>query len=198
MFDGNPILASIQVVQTPEHGVLVMNANGSFTYDSDPDYFGPDSFVYVVTDGRLRSLPTTVNLVVNPVNDAPTANPDTVTIAEDETLNLAGSAIWANDIRGPFNESGQTLRLVAATIVSPRGNGESVSVSNDTLSYRPPQNYNNAIAGPVFLLLLTIRDGGVAGGSANPLESTSTLTINITPVNDAPSFSLTSSSVHGV
>ncbi len=39
-------------------------------------------------------------------------------------------------------------------------------------------------------MLLTIRDGGVAGALGNELTSTSTLTINITPVNDRPEFTM--------
>ncbi len=96
--------------------------------------------------------------------------------------------------RGPLNENGQTLTLVAARIITPRGGNEAVSVSNDQLTYIPPRHYNNNINGPV-LLELTIRDGGVAGGDANPLESTSTLTINITALNDAPVFILPSTNI---
>src|SRR2546421_13083075 len=38
-----------------------------------------------------------VSITVTPVNDAPVANPDSYTIAEDNTLNVAGPGILAND-----------------------------------------------------------------------------------------------------
>ena len=37
---------SAQLVQGTQHGQLSLNANGSFVYDSDPDFFGTDSFTY--------------------------------------------------------------------------------------------------------------------------------------------------------
>ncbi len=79
------------------------------------------------------------------------------------------------------------MTLVNAQIISPAGG--SVSVANDTLTYTPLAHYNNAINGPA-LVLLTIRDGGVAGAAGNELTATSTLTINITPVNDRPEFTM--------
>lgn len=190
VYDSDPTVAGVQPAVAPLHGTLVLNANGSFVYDSDPDYWGPDSFVYYPFDGRFVSnQPVTVSLTVNPVNDAPTAVDDTIAILEDEVIRRPGSIFWSNDIKGPPNESGQFLRLVNATIVSPRGNGETVSVVNDELRYTPPAEYNNRLGGPV-LLELTIRDGGVAGGDANPLESKSILTINIAEINDAPTYSM--------
>ncbi len=77
-----------------------------------------------------------------------------------------------------------TLSSVAPVIVPPSGG--SVSVVSNRLIYSPPANYNNAIGGPVKLLL-TIADDNTAGPTFN-LTATSTLTLNVTPVNDAPSF----------
>ncbi|MFO0940767.1 MAG: Ig-like domain-containing protein, partial [Pirellulales bacterium] len=56
------------------------------------------------------------------------------------------------------------------------------------MNYVPPANYNNLIGGPVKLLL-TIADDNTAGPTFN-LTATSTLTLNVTAVNDAPSFTL--------
>jgi hypothetical protein len=53
------------VTQEPQHGDLSLNSeNGSFTYTPDPDYNGPDSFVYTLSDGvatsrRRFQLPST-------------------------------------------------------------------------------------------------------------------------------------------
>lgn len=82
--------------------------------------------------------------------------------------------------------------MVDAVIVGPSGIGGTVSVVNDELIYTPPADYNNRINGPVFIRL-TIRDGGVAGGDANPLEDSSTLTVNLAFINDAPIFTLPAS-----
>ncbi len=62
-------------------------------------------------------------------------------------------------------------------------------MTNDVLTYTPLAHYNNAINGPAKVLL-TIRDGGTAGATGNELTTTSTLTINITSVNDRPEFTM--------
>lgn len=59
------------------HGVLVVNLDGSFTYDPNQDYCGPDSFTYVITDDPpatpppLTSNTATVTITVTCVNDPP-------------------------------------------------------------------------------------------------------------------------------
>jgi VCBS repeat-containing protein len=39
------------VVSNPLSGVLTLNADGSFTYNPDSDFYGTDSFSYAVSDG---------------------------------------------------------------------------------------------------------------------------------------------------
>ncbi len=188
--DTDPFTPLVQPLVGTRHGLLQLQSNGSFTYQPDPDFFGVDTFVYSAFDGRLLSqTPATVTINVLPVNDAPTAVADEITIDEDVPFLLPGSTFWSNDVRGPDNERNQTLTLVGATLVSPRGNGESIAVVNGQLQYTPPAEYNNRLGGPV-LARLTIRDGGEAGGDANPLESTNTLTININFINDAPVYTM--------
>lgn len=59
----------------PEHGTVVVNSDGTYTYTPDPDYHGPDSFTYTVTDPASgESRTQTVTITVTPVNDAPEAN----------------------------------------------------------------------------------------------------------------------------
>lgn len=61
------------------HGTVVFNADnsGSFTYDPNQDYCGPDSFTYVITDDPpttpppLTSNTATVSITVTCVNDPP-------------------------------------------------------------------------------------------------------------------------------
>ncbi|MFO0878188.1 MAG: tandem-95 repeat protein [Gemmataceae bacterium] len=70
------------ITQYPAHGSLtpVPGVPGHFTYTSQGNYHGPDSFVFRVHDtgdpsgelsGALDSNPASVALLVHPVNDAP-------------------------------------------------------------------------------------------------------------------------------
>jgi len=60
--DEDPITAVL--VTGPTHGILVLNADGSFTYTPAPDFFGTDSFTYVANDGTADSNVATVTLTV--------------------------------------------------------------------------------------------------------------------------------------
>jgi VCBS repeat-containing protein len=67
--DGDPLTATL--LTGPAHGTLTVNPDGSFTYTPDKDYNGPDSFTYQADDGKGGVTPATVNITVDPVNDAP-------------------------------------------------------------------------------------------------------------------------------
>lgn len=61
--DGNPLTAS--VVTAPAHGVLTLNADGSFSYQPDSAYVGSDSFTYQTNDGTDDSNVATVTITVS-------------------------------------------------------------------------------------------------------------------------------------
>jgi large repetitive protein len=75
------------LVSGPQHGAVVVNSNGSFSYTPDADYNGADSFTFQASDGALASNAATVTITVNPVNDAPVLNsaasPALAPVAED-------------------------------------------------------------------------------------------------------------------
>jgi VCBS repeat-containing protein len=60
-----------QVVEAPAHGSVSVNADGTFVYTPQANYFGTDSFSYRLNDGPLESNLATVNVTVTAVNDAP-------------------------------------------------------------------------------------------------------------------------------
>jgi VCBS repeat-containing protein len=75
--EGDPLTAILAVV--PAHGSLTLNANGSFAYTPNLNFYGTDSFTYKANDGSLDSNIAAVSITVNAVNDAPviTAMPKT-------------------------------------------------------------------------------------------------------------------------
>src|SRR5207244_287727 len=85
------------VVTNPSHGVLVLNANGSFTYTPAANYNGLDSFTYKANDGAADSNVATVTITVNPVNDPPVAAGDSYSTNEDTTLTVAAPGVLGND-----------------------------------------------------------------------------------------------------
>ena len=98
--DGAPDSDSLTVVSnsTPNNGTVVVNGDGSFKYTPNADFNGSDSFDYTVEDGNGGSDTATVNITVNPVDDASidlNLIPDAMLITDDGALangNASGSS----------------------------------------------------------------------------------------------------------
>jgi VCBS repeat-containing protein len=60
--DDGPLTA--QLVSTTQNGVLVLNSDGTFTYDPNDGFVGVDTFTYRAFDGALYSNPITVSIIV--------------------------------------------------------------------------------------------------------------------------------------
>src|SRR5206468_1096202 len=89
--DGDSLTAIL--VSAPTHGSLGLNANGSFTYTPAPNFNGTDSFTYTANDATADSNVATVTLTVTAVNDAPVANNDAYTTAEDTPLTVTAPGV---------------------------------------------------------------------------------------------------------
>jgi hypothetical protein len=66
--DGDPLAATLSV--PPNHGTLVLDPDGAFTYSPESNYNGLDAFSYVLSDGYLTDT-AVVSIDVTPVNDDP-------------------------------------------------------------------------------------------------------------------------------
>jgi VCBS repeat-containing protein len=178
---------------TTSNGLLTLNADGSFTYTPNADFFGSDSFTYKLKDAWNTvgySTTATVTITVNAVNDAPkiTAGAATLTINED-----AGpqSPTWASSISpGPPNESTQTL-----TITTTNDNNGLFAVqpslsAGGVLSYTPKADEHGSA-----VVTMTLKDnGGTANGGIDTTVVSMTIVVN--SVNDRPTLTLGSSKVH--
>jgi len=69
--DDNPIY--ITSYDSTEHGELLRLSDSLFSYTPNSDFWGADSFSYVITDSVSGSDTAVVHITVNPVNDAPGA-----------------------------------------------------------------------------------------------------------------------------
>src|SRR5262245_65227101 len=70
----------------PQHGMVTINPDGSYTYVPSSKYNGPDTFTFPASDGRGGTSTATVSIDLVPVNDAPVAQENTVSGLADETL----------------------------------------------------------------------------------------------------------------
>ncbi|NLE37509.1 MAG: tandem-95 repeat protein, partial [Pirellulaceae bacterium] len=82
----------------PSNGVLVLNADGSFTYTPNAGFHGTDTFTYAAEDGLPNPSLGTVTITVTKINHAPVGLNDLYTVAVNETLTVdVANGILAND-----------------------------------------------------------------------------------------------------
>ena len=68
---------------------VTLNANGSFTYTPDANFYGTDTFTYVVSDGNGGTDTGTVTITVTAAADDPVAVDDAYTTGEDSAVDRA-------------------------------------------------------------------------------------------------------------
>src|SRR5215218_5532259 len=163
--DGDALSAAL--VSGPTHGTLDLNANGAFTYTPIANYYGTDSFTYRASDGTLQSGPATVTITVTGANDAPSAADDAYSTNEDTPLTVPAPGVLDNDT------DPDSSTLTAAVVTGP-GHGTLTLNANGAFTYTPAANYT----GP-DTFTYHANDGTLDSGLA-------TVTITVTPVNDAP------------
>ncbi|HAO61977.1 MAG TPA: hypothetical protein DCQ90_08780 [Erysipelotrichaceae bacterium] len=149
------------------HGTLVLNADGTFTYTPDANYFGPDSFTYQANDGSADSNIATVNITVNPINDAPIANNDNYSTDEDTLLSVILPGVLGNDT----DVEGSVLSPILVSDVS---HGDLILNADGSFTYLPAPNFTGNDS-----FTYKVNDGTVDSNIA-------TVTINVGSVNDAP------------
>jgi hypothetical protein len=62
---------SALLVSAPSHGTISLNADGSFTYEPDPNYVGDDTFSFIVDDGQASSATQTVAISIEAAGGPP-------------------------------------------------------------------------------------------------------------------------------
>ena len=123
------------LVSDVSNGVLAFQSNGTFIYTPAADYFGADSFSYMLTDGEDPSNTVTVSLNVNAVNDAPTTVADTYFGLSDAELIIdPGQGVLAND----FDVEGDAF---TATISSQPENGSVTLTPDGGFSFNPTAGF---------------------------------------------------------
>ncbi len=180
--DGDSLSAAL--AGQPQHGSLTLSANGSFVYTPAADFIGTDSFTYRASDGALFSNPTTVTIVVTPVNDAPAALPDNYSTAEDVTLVVGAPGILAND----SDVDGDVLTAVVSNqplhgSLSLQPSGSFSYVPNggyhgtDTFSYRASDGTGFSPVVVVTIVVTPVADAPVAKADTYTTAEDVTLTV---------------------
>ncbi|MBO9555843.1 Ig-like domain-containing protein [Cellulomonas sp.] len=141
----------------PAYGSLVLNANGTGTWNPGTSGFVTTTFTYRASDGIAQSSSVTVTLTVH---SAPVANADLATAP-------SGTAIDVDVLHNDTHPDGSPLTLVSAT---PGAHG-TTSVTGGIVRYTPDDGYAGTDT-----FTYTVGDGW----------STRTATVTVTVLNAAP------------
>jgi hypothetical protein len=156
------------VLTQPTKGALSGLAP-ALTYTPTANYTGPDSFTFKVNDGTADSAVALVSITVNPLNDIPVATNAVVGAVEDAgavAVTLTGSSPEGRPI---------TFQVLTSPTKGTLGGAA------PNLTYTPSANQVGADS-----FTFKVNDGLDNSGVA-------TVTLNITNVNDMPSFTIPTS-----
>lgn len=177
--DVGDILTVSDIEAESERGAIVTrNDDGSLSYDPNGrfEYLNEgesafDTVEYTVSDGNGGISTATLTIEVKGADDLPVANPDTATTSENAPVEID---VLAND-RAPG--IGNDLILVSAT--SPQGG--SISIEDNKLNFEPLDDFKHLGTGESKDIVIgyTIED-------ENGDQASSTVTVTVTGVNDAP------------
>ncbi|TYB74553.1 tandem-95 repeat protein, partial [Bizionia saleffrena] len=153
------------------NGTTTIEADGTITYTPDADFNGTDTFDYTVTvtnsDGSTTTETATVTVTVNPIDDA---NDDIATTDEDTAVTI--DVIDNDGFQGVY---GTDYEVTDATAPA---NGTLVINPDGTITYTPDADFNGTDTFD-YTVTVTNSDGSTT-------TETATVTIMVTPVNDAP------------
>lgn len=127
--DSDGSIAGYEVVQYPGNGQIRVEGS-RISYTPNRDFHGQDTFTYrVIDDENATSVPVSVHIVVNSVNDAPIAHPSSWIAQEDSSVNIT--------LSGQDNDN----NIAKYEIVSHPRHG-SISGGGANWIYRPNPNFH--------------------------------------------------------
>ena len=162
--DGDTLFYTVLSGNSPTHGSVVLNSDGTYTYTPSTGYSGTDSFKVTVFDGRGGVATATI---VIRVYAAPIANPDTASTQQ-------GVAVVIPVLSNDTDPDALPLPLSVASLVAPSG-GVALINTNNTITYTPTVGFFGSDS-----FVYTITDG------ASTAAATVTVFVNAPPTaNDA-------------
>ncbi|WP_416435533.1 tandem-95 repeat protein [Priestia megaterium] len=155
---GRPL--TYQVNNLPSNGTIIFNANGTFIYTPNMGFTGIDSFTVLVQNDLGQFATSSVNVVVEGINNTISTQDQELTIP---TGQIIGSQIIAVDALG---------RPLTYTVVTPSANGVVILNTDGTFTYTS----NLGFVGQDQFVVVVRNDTGQ--------EAFSVVTVNSTPSNN--------------
>ena len=183
------------------------NALDGLKYRGNLDFNGSDTLQILLDDNGNTPAPhqtgtASIGITINPINDAPAGTDNTVTALEDGSHTFAASEFgFADPVDAASAGGANALQAVIITTlpVAATGTltldtgggpvavtpGQSIAVGDiGGLVFTPAANANGSAE--ASFTFQVVDNGGNANGGVDTDQSANTMTIDVTPVNDAP------------
>ncbi|HTO46651.1 MAG TPA: tandem-95 repeat protein, partial [Burkholderiales bacterium] len=89
---------NVTIAGAPAGGTVVVNSDGSFTFNPTADFNGVASFTYQIADADGDVATATVSITVNAVNDLPALGNNDFTITDGGTVVVLSGNLSASDV----------------------------------------------------------------------------------------------------
>ncbi|APD87550.1 hypothetical protein BM527_16445 [Alteromonas sp. Mex14] len=180
-------ISTLVVDTAPLHGTATVDSQlGIINYKPNANFNGADSFTYTVADiqGSV-SEPATVAITVNPINDAPVAENDTVSTEEEQQLVIT---ILDNDsdVDETSNIEPNTIDPGSVVIEVQPSSGEVSVVDEISASENEELQVGQVIYMPDVNFFGTDTFSYTVKDTLGLVSSAATVTISVGNVNDAP------------
>ncbi|MDZ7685623.1 MAG: Ig-like domain-containing protein [Gammaproteobacteria bacterium] len=187
--EGDPVTLSTTLVTNVANGALSISADGSFEYTPGDDFVGTDTFVYQLSDDNGATSTATAQILVLSNTGAPLAVSDAGETDEDTPLSVDASAgVLAND--ADPDELDQGNLQVAAVNGSAALVGSEITIRRRRVveGQRGWQLCLRSQRGIRGASRWTVRYSHVPvyGGHPGGLTGSTSVSINVAGVNDAP------------
>ncbi|MEJ7838722.1 MAG: cadherin-like domain-containing protein [Thermomicrobiales bacterium] len=141
--DGDTLI--VQSINSVTGGTVVANGDGTYTFSPDPDSNGVGFFSYVIEDGNGQSATADVTITINPVSDAPTAEPVMAMVEEDSLVEI--------DVINAVDDIDADALSISA-VTQPQFGLVTLNDDGTLTYYAPDTNYNGTDS-----FIATVSDG---------------------------------------
>jgi VCBS repeat-containing protein len=205
--EGSGSSGSLGSALSGDYGQLTLNSNGSYSYVANNDISGlesgstvTDSFNYTISDGLSSDIATiTITIIGQSTNDAPSADNETNSVLEDNTVTVTDGASDVLDGDTDTDNDPLTVTQIAVT-----GSGDNAVTASSTYNSGSPATitgtYGTLTIGAdgtyTYVADQSAADDLDAGDivtdsftytvSDGTATDTATLIITVTGINDAP------------
>ncbi len=122
---------SYTLITNPMYGSIVLNANGSFQYTPDSNYFGADMFTYEVCDNSLcDAIAATIEVLS--INDTPTAL--------DDAFNVLSNTLYSGSLNN--NDDDVEDNSLSYSILDDADFGTFTLLANGSFTYLSDSDYD--------------------------------------------------------